>query len=143
MIALFALIVFTGCNKTQPADTGSTSDETKSIQDEAKDIQKAFEVANAGIVVPENLEKCDLSKFIVNGQPKDCRDYGEKDKVCSYYLDVIKETGEQSNQNGEFDNECGACRYFGPKQILNAGKHEFRNLGFERKPCTQGMYSIK
>ena len=145
---LFALLVFNGCAKTPPADSGTASTDAGSITKEAEDIKNAVESVDTGVTMPADLEKCDLSKFAAlneYGVPKDCSEYGkeEKDMVCSYYADVIKATGEQSNKNVEWGNECSACKFYGEDQIVDAGTHEYRHLGFERKPCPQGMYSVK
>jgi len=145
---LFALLIINGCAKTPTADSGAVGTDAKSIQKEAEDINKAIGAIDSGVTVPVNLEKCDLSKFTAlneYGVPKDCSEYGkeEKDKICSYYADVKKETGEQTDRNVEYGNECSACKSYGDDQIANVGMHEYRHLGFERKPCTQGMYSVK
>lgn len=123
----------------------ATKNNGQTIKQEAKDIEKKISQTEQGIVVPGNLEKCNIDQYFSKDAQTgnlmiktDCIDLPEE-AVCNYYK-TRESDGTEPVHVAEYNNECSYCRFYFGKEKREIGGKTFIDLGIERKACTQGMY---
>ena len=91
------------------------------------------------IVVPENVLQCSTEFYqkIGNAYKVDATKYPKED-ICQYYKTIKGDVGK--NHNLQYNNEVVACRFFKENGETMIGETKYIHLGYEKKPCYQGMY---
>lgn len=90
------------------------------------------ETAKQGISVPSDLIACTPELIAQN-----C-DEVKQEAVCGYDH-TIYESGEKRNNILQFKSACHYCKFYGLEE-KDIGGTRIRGLGYEIKPCTQGIY---
>lgn len=85
-----------------------------------------------GIIVPSKLIQCTPEILA-----EDCEKTALK-TVCGYDH-AIYESGKERDNVLQFKSGCHYCRFYGMEEKNIAGTR-INGLGFEEKPCNQGMY---
>lgn len=115
-----SLFILSGCGeKKEVTQTEST--------------KKGIPSADSGVVAPANLLKCD--KDYTNEICSDERGAA----FCDYYKEEFSD-GTIKIDNLEWNNLCLYCKRYHDNGSYMAGKVKTTTLGYENKPCTQGMY---
>jgi len=91
------------------------------------------------IVVPKGVLQCSKSFYEKTGgvYKVDATKYPQED-ICQYYK-TIKGDVEKTH-NLQYNNEIVACRFFKENGETMIGETKYIHLGYEKKPCYQGMY---
>jgi len=91
------------------------------------------------IVVPKGVLQCSKSFYEKTGgvYKVDATKYPQED-ICQYYK-TIKGDVEKTH-NLQYNNEVVACRFFKENGETMIGETKYIHLGYEKKPCYQGMY---
>jgi len=91
------------------------------------------------IVVPKGVLQCSKSFYEKTGgvYKVDTTKYPQED-ICQYYK-TIKGDVEKTH-NLQYNNEIVACRFFKENGETMIGETKYIHLGYEKKPCYQGMY---
>lgn len=91
------------------------------------------------IVVPKGVLQCSKSFYEKTGgvYKVDATKYPQED-ICQYYK-TIKGDVEKTH-NLQYNNEIVACRFFKENGETMIGEIKYIHLGYEKKPCYQGMY---
>ncbi len=97
------------------------------------------EKSEAGIVAPKDVFQCAKSFYEKTGgvYKIDANQYPKED-ICQYYK-TIKGDIEKTH-NLQYNNEVVACRFFKENGETMIGDTKYVHLGYEKKPCHQGMY---
>jgi len=92
------------------------------------------------IAVPSNVLPCPKSFYEKNkdGTWKVNANQYSKQDICQYYKTIKEETTKI--QNLQYNNEVVACRFFEANGEQMLGKIKYIHLGYEKKPCYQGVY---
>ena len=95
--------------------------------------------SGAAIVVPKGVLQCQKSFYEKTGgvYKVDATKYAQED-ICQYYK-TIKGDVEKTH-NLQYNNEVVACRFFKENGETMIGETKYLHLGYEKKPCYQGMY---
>ena len=93
----------------------------------------------AAIIVPKDVLQCQKSFYEKTGgvYKVDATKYAKED-ICQYYK-TIKGDVEKTH-NLQYNNEVVACRFFKENGETMIGETKYIHLGYEKKPCYQGMY---
>jgi len=91
------------------------------------------------IVAPKGVLQCSKSFYEKTGgvYKVDATKYPQED-ICQYYK-TIKGDVEKTH-NLQYNNEIVACRFFKENGETMIGETKYIHLGYEKKPCYQGMY---
>jgi len=91
------------------------------------------------IVTPKGVLQCSKSFYEKTGSTYkvDATKYLLED-ICQYYK-TIKGDVEKTH-NLQYNNEVVACRFFKENGETMIGETKYIHLGYEKKPCYQGMY---
>jgi hypothetical protein len=91
------------------------------------------------IVVPKGLLQCSKSFYEKTGglYNVDATKYPQED-ICQYYKTIKGDV--EKNHNLQYNNEVVACRFFKENGETMIGETKYIHLGYEKKPCYQGMY---
>jgi len=91
------------------------------------------------IVAPKGVLQCSKSFYEKTGgvYKVDATKYPQED-ICQYYK-TIKGDVEKTH-NLQYNNEVVACRFFKENGETMIGETKYIHLGYEKKPCYQGMY---
>ena len=95
--------------------------------------------SGAVIVAPKGVLQCSKSFYEKTGgvYKVDATKYPQED-ICQYYK-TIKGDVEKTH-NLQYNNEIVACRFFKENGETMIGETKYIHLGYEKKPCYQGMY---
>lgn len=95
-------------------------------------IQAEQKAGATTIIVPPGLNQCnpELTQL-------DCATIEEK-AVCGYDH-TIYESGKERDNVFQYKSACHYCNFYGLDE-KNIGGTKIRGLGYEDKPCSQGMY---
>lgn len=95
--------------------------------------------SGAVIVAPKGILQCSKSFYEKTGgvYKVDATKYPQED-ICQYYK-TIKGDVEKTH-NLQYNNEIVACRFFKENGETMIGETKYIHLGYEKKPCYQGMY---
>ena len=105
-------------------------------KDNGDSIEKTEEGGvSAQIVIPKNLIQCTAELVAQN-----C-DKAKEETICGYD-ETINESGEKSNNILQFKSACQYCKFYWLTET-NIGGKRIKGLGYETKPCDQGMYKKK
>ena len=96
-------------------------------------VQQQAEQANVGITIPPDLIVCTAELVAIN-----CEE-AELKTVCGYDL-TLYESGEKRNNVLQFKSACHYCKFYGLEE-KDVGGTIIKGLGYENKPCSQGMYN--
>jgi hypothetical protein len=102
-----------------------------SVNKEALESEKKVGVTNP-IIVPKDLIQC--TKELIE---KNCEEVFEE-TICGYDHSVYK-NGEEKDHALQFRSACHYCKLYGLEE-KEMGTTKINGLGYELKPCTQGMY---
>jgi len=91
------------------------------------------------IVAPKGVLQCSKDFYEKTGSTYkvDATKYPQED-ICQYYK-TIKGDVEKIH-NLQYNNEVVACRFFKENGETMIGETKYIHLGYEKKPCYQGMY---
>lgn len=94
------------------------------------------------VIFPKNLSQCPKNFYEKTGSVYkiDATKY-PKQNICQYYK-TVKGNVEKIH-NLQYNNEVVACRFFKENGQTAIGETNYIHLGYEKKACTQGMYSQK
>lgn len=94
------------------------------------------------IRVPKNVSQCSRNFYEkINGNYKIDADKYPQETICQYFKTIKGD--KESIHNLQYTNEVIACRFFKENGETNIGETKYMHLGYEKKACTQGMYSQK
>jgi len=86
------------------------------------------------IVIPKNLDQCTTEIVTQN-----C-DKAAIETVCGYDHTVY-ESGKEKDTVLQFKSACHYCKFYGlTGEKKDVAGTKIKGLGFEKKPCDQGMY---
>ena len=91
------------------------------------------------VVVPKDVLQCPKNFYEKTGSvyKVEATKYPQED-ICQYYK-TIKGDVEKTH-NLQYNNEVVACRFFKETGETMIGETKYIHLGYEKKPCYQGMY---
>ena len=97
------------------------------------------EQSESDIIVPKNVSQCQKDFYVkTNSIYKiDANKYPKED-ICQYYKTI--KSGKESIHNLQYNNEVVACRFFKENGETMIGETKYIHLGYEKKPCYQGIY---
>jgi len=145
-VLLVFTLLLTACGQTsRPRQTGQTGNkETDQSVEKVQDLINKVDQQTQGIIVPANLiTACPMiywQEKNEEGMLKDCDEFGSG-PVCSYYKEIMN--GQEKTKLLEYKTECHACRFYGQTGQTSVGTTELISIGWEKSPCTQGMYQKK
>ncbi len=97
------------------------------------------EQSESVIIVPKNVLQCSKSFYEKSGgvYKVDATNYPQED-ICQYYKTIKGDV--EKTYNLQYNNEVVACRFFKENGETMIGETKYIHLGYEKKPCYQGMY---
>lgn len=131
IIAVIVLIIAGGVLliKKESPKKGNQSAET--IVDKA---EKAIG-ESGNIVVSSDIKKV-TDELRQKYQNQICE---KEEKVyCEYYTELYKKTGKKRIRNLQWNSLCALVKNIGR---MNSDLYEYEIIGYEEKPCHQGMYA--
>ena len=105
---------------------------------------KKYIQLESGVVAPNNLSKCpkEFYEKLPDGTMKIPFNKYPNEDICLYYQILKNGTVETTNQ--QYNNVVTACRLFeaNGKKVIDK-ETSYILIGYEKKPCTQGVYKQK